>query len=181
MKWLLLLFSIFKPFFSSSTGNQMVNPIAEVKEMIKENAMKVVALFAAASVLATLFAAGIVMIAVDLGAQYDQNASIYFSSMIMAGLIVSILSALIAFGSAKAFTNEENAQSSKPKREELHSVGTSHPLQDALALLIHDLVKEREQKRVHEEEILSNRRTSSYNQEHERETNAHNYPLKDNH
>lgn len=156
MKWLLLLFSIFKPFFSSSSGQQMTNPIAEFKEMIKENAMKVVGVFAAASALATLFAAGIVIIAVDVGAQYDQNAYVYFSSMMMMGITLSLLSLIIAFGVAKAISNEDT----KPaKREVLETVGTSHPLQDALALLIHDFVKEREIKRAREEEY-STARTS---------------------
>ena len=154
MKWLLLIFSIVKPFFGSSHENQMANPIAEFKEMIKENAMKVVGVFAAASALATLFAAGIIIIAVDVGAQYDQNAYVYFSSMIMMGITLSLLSLIIALGAAKAVSNEDT----KPKkREVLESVGTSHPLQDALALLIHDFVKEREMKRAHEEEYATAR------------------------
>ena len=55
MNWLLLIFSVIKPFFSSTNDNKMGNPIAEFKEMIKENAMKVVGLFAAASALASIF------------------------------------------------------------------------------------------------------------------------------
>ncbi|MEA9355731.1 hypothetical protein SHI21_05950 [Bacteriovorax sp. PP10] len=154
MKWLLLIFSIFKPFFGSSSEHQMVNPIAEFKEMIKENAMKVVGVFAAASALATLFAAGLVIIAVDVGAQYDQNAYVYFSSMIMMGITLSVLSLIIAFGAAKIISNENT----KPApREVLQSVGTSHPLQDALALLIHDFVKEREMKRAQAEEYAAER------------------------
>lgn len=152
MKWLFLIFSIFKPFFGSSGENQMGNPILEFKEMIKENSMKVVGIFAAASALATLFAAGIVIIIVDVGAQYDQNAYVYFSSMIMMGLSLSLLSLIIALGAAKTISYENT----KPeKREVLQSVGTSHPLQDALALLIHDFVKEREMKRAQEEEYAS--------------------------
>lgn len=154
MKWLLLIFSLVKPFFGTSSEHQMVNPIAEFKEMIKENAMKVVGVFAAASALATMFAAGIVIIAVDIGAQYDQNAYVYFSSMIMMGITLSVLSLIIAFGGAKAFSNETTKV---PKREVLQSVGTSHPLQDALALLIHDFVKERELKRAQEEELMAAR------------------------
>lgn len=177
MKWLILLFSIFKPFFNSPSGQQMINPIAEAKEMIKENAMIVVGLYAAASVFATLFAAGIVIIAVDIGAQYDQNANIYFSSMIISGLVLSLLSAAIAVGLSKAFTNEEKAK--ETKREVSHNSVTTHPLQDALALLVHDFVKEREHKRSQEEEILLNKRQNSYNQEPD--ITAQNYPAKDIH
>lgn len=154
MKWLLLIFTLVKPFFGSSHDNQMANPIAEFKEMIKENALKVVGVFAAASALATLFAAGIVIIAVDVGAQYDQNAYVYFSSMIMMGITLSLISLIIAFGAAKAISDEDTRPK---KREVLETVGTSHPLQDALALLIHDFVKEREMKRAKEEEYTTAR------------------------
>jgi hypothetical protein len=172
MKWLLLIFSIFKPFFGSSNEHQMHNPIAEFKEMIKENAMKVVGVFAAASALATLFAAGIIIIAVDVGAQYDQNAYVYFSSMIMMGITLSVLSLIIAFGAVKAVSNEDT----KPApREVLQSVGTSHPLQDALALLIHDFVKEREMKRAQAEEHAAERsqRAASDERYHPSEESTH--------
>lgn len=172
MKWLLLIFSLVKPFFGSSSEHQMVNPIAEFKEMIKENAMKVVGVFAAASALATLFAAGIVIIAVDVGAQYDQNAYVYFSSMIMMGITLSLLSLIIAVGAAKAFSNETTKIE---KRQVLQNVGTSHPLQDALALLIHDFVKERETKRAQEEEYAATRseRTASAERYHPTTESTH--------
>ena len=160
MNWLLLIFSVIKPFFSSTNDNKMGNPIAEFKEMIKENAMKVVGLFAAASALASIFAAGIIMIAVDIGLQYDKNANIQFSSMILMGIILSLLALVISLGAAKAISNEETREKEK-KRETLRSVGTSHPLQDSIALLIHDFVKEREAKRAHEEESISIRRQRS--------------------
>lgn len=174
MKWLLLIFSLVKPFFGSSNEHHMPNPIAEFKEMIKDNAMKVVGVFAAASVLATLFAAGIVIIAVDMGAQYDQNAYIYFSSMMMMGLGLSLLSLIIAGVAAKVISNEDTKT---PKREVLQSVGTSHPLQDALALLIHDFVKEREMKRAQEEEELASRK----NRPTHRESDPHYYPSEEIH
>ena len=153
MNWLLLIFSVIKPFFSSTNDNKMGNPIAEFKEMIKENAMKVVGLFAAASALASIFAA-------DIGLQYDKNANIQFSSMILMGIILSLLALVISLGAAKAISNEETREKEK-KRETLRSVGTSHPLQDSIALLIHDFVKEREAKRAHEEESISIRRQRS--------------------
>lgn len=163
MKWLLLIFSIFRPFFGPSGEHKMGNPIAELKEVIKENAMKVVGIFAAVSALATIFAAGIVIIAVDIGAQYDQNAYVYFSSMIMMGLTLSLLSLIIIAIAAKAVSN---ANAKPVKREVLQSVGTSHPLQDALALLIHDFVKEREMKRAKGEEATTLRPHRTTDDEH---------------
>lgn len=149
MKWLILLFTFIKPFFSTSGESQSsFNPINDLKEMIKENAVKVMLLFMAGSILSTIFAAGIVIIAVDIGAQFDQNAYIYFSSMITMGLILVLLPVIIGVIGVKAFKNDDDEKSRKIKeREELKTIGTSHPLQDALALLIHDFVKEREMKR----------------------------------
>lgn len=143
MKWLILLFSILKPFFPHGES-QVMNPIEDLKDMIKANAVKVMVSFMAASALATLFAAGIVIIAVDIGAQYDQNAYVYFSSMIMMGLILVLLPIIIGVIGVKSFSNDDRKVK---EREVLTSVGTSHPLQDALALLIHDFVKDREAKR----------------------------------
>ena len=152
MKWLILLFTIIKPFFSTGDSDKSpFNPIAELKEMIRENAAQVVILFAGASALATLFAAGIVVIAVDVGAQYDQNAYVYFSTMMIMGLILILLPLIIGAIGDQAFTKEDKNKNMK-EREVLLSVGTSHPLQDALALLIHDFVKEREIKRAEESE-----------------------------
>ena len=150
MKWLILLFSIVKPFISTGSSEKpSFNPIAELKEMIRENAAQVVLLFAGASALATLFAAGIVVIAIDIGAQYDQNAYVYFSTMIIMGLILVLLPLIIGAIGYQAFTKDDKLKKVK-EREVLVSVGTSHPLQDALALLIHDFVKEREMKRTEE-------------------------------
>jgi ABC-type multidrug transport system fused ATPase/permease subunit len=145
MKWLILLFTILKPFFATGEStSSMINPIEELKDMIKTNAVKVVTIFMAASALATMFAAGIVIIAVDIGAQYDQNAYVYSSSMIMMGLVLVLLPIIVSGIGIKIFHTEGRKQK---EREVLRDIGTSHPLQDALALLIHDFVKERELKR----------------------------------
>lgn len=150
MKWLVLLFTVVKPFLSASSSEKSsFNPIAELKEMIRENAAQVVILFAGASALASIFAAGIVVIAVDVGAQYDQNAYVYFSTMIIMGLILVLLPLIIGAIGYQAFTKEDRKKKVN-EREVLVSVGTSHPLQDALALLIHDFVKERETRRTEE-------------------------------
>lgn len=178
MKWLILLFTFIKPFLSTSgESKSSFNPIEDLKDMIKENAVKVMLLFMAGSILSTIFAAGIVIIAVDIGAQYDQNAYIYFSSMITMGLILVLLPIIIGAVGVKAFTNDDDDSRKKKDREELKTIGTSHPLQDALALLIHDFVKEREMKRNGEtysetasttpsEELRSAQRTQAYDEAH---------------
>lgn len=156
MKWLLIFFSIIKPFFSQE--NQSINPATEIKDFIRANAMKVVMLFTAAISLGILFSSGLVLIAVDMGAQYDQNGYIYFSSMIIMGLILSALSLVSGAIVVKSF--QDTTQSRRHKNPPLTAVGTSHPLQDALALLIIDFVKERELKRASDMNPMTN------NQEH---------------
>lgn len=147
MKWLLLLFSIFKPFFFQD-DKQTINPIAEIKAMIKENAMKVVSVFAVANALAFLFAAGLIITALDMGAQYDQSGYVYFSSIIGIGIGLMVVSVLTGVIIVRSFTDKDD-EKSEPT---LSAVGTVHPLQDALALLVADFVKEREFKRTQEQD-----------------------------
>lgn len=161
MKWLILLFTFIKPFLSTGGETQTrFNPIEDLKDMIKENATKVMLLFMGVSILSTIFAAGIIIIAVDIGAQYDQNAYVYFSSMMTMGLILILLPIIIGVIGVRAFNSDDNSKK-KIEREELKSIGTSHPLQDALALLIHDFVKEREIKRSNETSAETAERTAS--------------------
>lgn len=160
MKWLLLIFSVIRPFFSGEQQN--LNPVVEIKEMIRANAMKVLLLFAAATSLAILFSAGLILVAVDMGAQYDQNGYIYFSSMIIMGLILSAISLVSGAIIARSFQEESRKQKIAPP---LTAIGTSHPLQDALALLIADFVKEREQKRATDFEPASRPGNSSQENE----------------
>lgn len=160
MKWLLLIFSVIRPFFSSEQQN--LNPVAEIKEMIRANAMKVLMLFATATTLAILFSAGLILVAVDMGAQYDQNGYLYFSSMIIMGLILSAISLVSGAIIVRSFQDESRKQKVAPP---LTAVGTSHPLQDALALLIADFVKEREQKRATDFEPASRSVNSSQTNE----------------
>lgn len=167
MKWLFLLFSVVRPFLSSGGSHEMPNPVKEIREMIKANAMKVVALFATASALATIFAAGIVIIAVDVGAQYDQNAYVYFSSMIMMGLVLSLVSLVIGAIIMKV-VQKENESFEREKREAVSHTNASHPLQDAIALLIQDFVKEREFKREEQAHTSTERAQPPSEQESQR-------------
>ncbi|AUN99149.1 hypothetical protein C0V70_13765 [Bacteriovorax stolpii] len=153
MKWLLLFFSVIKPFFSSE--HPTINPVEEIKDLIRSNAVAVITLFAAASALATMFAGGLLLVAVDIGAQYDQNGFVYFSSMIIMGLALSLVSLIIGAVVVRSF--QEPAREKKRETLTKETVGVVHPLQDALALLIMDFVKEREFNRTQDELHASER------------------------
>lgn len=146
MKWLLLIFSVIKPFFSSE--HPTINPVEEIKDMIRSNAVAVITLFAAASALATMFAGGLLLVAVDIGAQFDQNGFVYFSSMIIMGLALSLVSLIIGAVIVRSFQEPKREKQRETLTKE--NVGVVHPLQDALALLVMDFVKEREFNRAAE-------------------------------
>ena len=142
MKWLLIFFSVFKPFFSVGT-NKVPDHFAEIKDIVKANAVKVMLTLGTLSALSTIFAAGIVMVAVDIGAQYDQNATVYFSAMILNGFMLILIPAILIAIAVKVLEDDNK----KTQKQVLTSANTTHPLQDALALLVQDFVKEREMKR----------------------------------
>lgn len=145
---------MFKPFFSVGT-NIVPDHFAEIKDIIKANAVKVMLTFGTLSALSTIFAAGIIMVAVDIGAQYDQNATVYFSAMILNGFMLMLIPAIIIAIAVKVF-EEDNKKSQK---QALTPVSTGHPLQDALALLVQDFVKEREMKREMKSEAQARHQT----------------------
>jgi hypothetical protein len=175
MKWLLIFYSIFKPFISANGSHGMPNPIAELKEMIRVNAAKILLSLAVVFSLAAIFTAGIVMIAVDAGGQYDQNGYVYFSMMIAIGAALVIIPLIIG-----AFAmNKYDQKTITIKHEDISSVGVSHPLQDALALLVHDFVKEREFKRTSEEANLQTRTSHSVEKPHQSANRSSTTPISD--
>lgn len=145
MKWLLILASIAKPLFFNDQ-RPVINPAEEFKTIVAQNAMKLFLLLIAIVSLGIMFAAGIVIIALDMGAQVDQTGTVFFSSILVAGLILCTISLLTVSIVVYAINNKTNP----PIKHDvpLRNIGTAHPIQDAVALLIADFVKEREFKRT---------------------------------
>ncbi len=148
MKWFFILFSIFKPFFSAGGAHEMPSPIEDLKDLVKKNAVKVMIAFGFMSAMASIFAAGLILVAVNISAQYDQNAVVAFSSMILSGIILMLIPIIAGIVMVKMYDNNDDEVE---VRKTSQKIGNVHPLQDALALLVHDFVKEREMKRAHEE------------------------------
>lgn len=152
MKWLLLIASLVKPMFLTPNG-PVSNPIEEFKDLITQNAMKAVIVFAAVTSLAIIFAAGIIIMALDIGAQLDQTGTLFLSSILSAGIVLCAISLLIVAIVVNAVRSK--SLSHEPKQQiRLQGIGTQHPIQDAIALLIADFVKEREFKRSMKEDHL---------------------------
>ena len=145
MKWLLIAFSLFKQFAPHSDSGTMVNPVAEIKDFIKDNALKVILIFMIASAMSSLFVAGIVIAAVNVAYQYDQTMNISFTAMLATGLILVLLSAGF---SALYYANAKSSDKIEKVKQSAKNIGSGHPLQDALAVLVMDFVKEREFRRT---------------------------------
>lgn len=142
MKWFFILGSMIRNLLSSDQPT--INPIEELKMAIAQNAIKLVALMIAIVAVGSMFTAGLTIIALDIGAQYDQTGTVFFSSILVAGIILSSISLLVV----AIVVNVVNSKSSQvPKHIPLKNIGSAHPVQDAVALLIADFVKEREYKR----------------------------------
>lgn len=142
MKWFFMLGSLLRPLLFDNSS--IANPMDDLKSMIKENATKLVFLLATVISLAIVLAAGIIIVALDLGMQLDQNGAITLSAVLIAGFIligISVCAWAIVLNTVKA----ERASHRNPP---LKAVGSAHPLQDALALLVVDFVKAREEKRA---------------------------------
>ena len=140
MKWFFMLGSLLRPLLFDNSS--IANPMDDLKSMIKENATKLVFLLATVISLAIVLAAGIIIVALDLGMQFDQNGAITLSAILVAGFIligISVCAWAIVLNTVKA----ERAHRNPP----LKTVGSAHPLQDALALLVVDFVKAREENR----------------------------------
>lgn len=164
MKWLLLIFSVVRPLLSSAheSDHPSLNPVNDIKDMIKENAMKVVTIFAFASILCTLFSSGIIITAVNISNQYDLNNYVIFNSMIGTGIGLSLASLLIGLAVVRNFQGEDIKDLEKKSKKDF-SVSNEHPIQEALALLVTDFIKEREYKREVKRQYRANRtQTNNY-------------------
>jgi len=141
MKWLLIIASLFFKPISRLTGNE-VNPVAEIKEFFIDNAKKVVLAFMVTSIVSSTFVAGLIITVITLSAQYDQNAGIGVSAMLLGGIgmmVISLIGGWVVLSPSR--------ESREMERQTRNIEQQGHPLSDALALLIQDFVKEREFKR----------------------------------
>lgn len=143
MKWLLLLFSLFaKPL--SRFNPQHLNPATEIKQFVVDNAKKVLLAITITSVISSLFVAGLVITVITMSAQYDQNAGIGLSAMLLGGLGMMGLSLIIGW---LVFSSSRETKEIEHEMRETPQITSGSALTDALVLLVNDFVKEREFRR----------------------------------
>ncbi|MGZ3789807.1 MAG: hypothetical protein ACXVLQ_14855 [Bacteriovorax sp.] len=139
-KWLILILSfLIKPLTGRSQG---IHPMEELKEFIRENALKIVVGLTLITAMGTMLTAGIVIIVTNLAAQYDLGLTPRFTATVGGGLGILVAGLLfIGLGLYFSVPHDQLRRRSRKHKE------TASPIEDAIALLINDFVKEREAKR----------------------------------
>jgi hypothetical protein len=142
MRWLTILFSVlFKQIFHPN--NESTDPVKEMKEFILKNYKRVILSMSVANVLSLMFVAGLTISIVTFSVQYDRTGILFVSALGAGGLgliLVSMIGFIFFFsaGPDEAFDQKRDFKTSLPRKSNL---------EDALALLINDYIKEKEFKR----------------------------------
>ncbi len=147
MKWLSMIATFLMQIFADHRG-EMIDPAKEMKEFVIKNAKKVLLSLTFAFALSSIFVSGLVLTVTTLSLQFDQNMSFTFTGLVGSGLglmLVSLLLMGILFYPAK----EDGFEAVIEKTP----APPARPLEEAVILLIHDFVKEREVNREHMKEI----------------------------
>lgn len=142
MKWLSIILSIASKQFMN-INNSDVNPILEIKKIIAENTFKALFGFAFLSMTILLFVSGILIIVINTSAQYDAGFAPKFTATSASGLAIlfaSISLLIIGIYYTKNLTSRTTKVPLKTKEY--------NPLEEAIAALINDFIKEREFKRT---------------------------------
>jgi NADH:ubiquinone oxidoreductase subunit 5 (subunit L)/multisubunit Na+/H+ antiporter MnhA subunit len=124
-------------------GNER-HPIEEMKELVKENAVKIILAITAASAIGTLFVAGISISLFELTAQYYAGERFRMSPFLFIGgtfMFVTVLFFIIGLVFATRHDREKKRVEREMKQKHIHTI------QDAILLLVNDYIAEREFKR----------------------------------
>lgn len=140
MKWFFLALTFaFKQF--SKSGGEVKNPIEEMKNFMKENALKFLLALTAASVVGSIFVAGLILTVLNLTSQYDLGLMPRVTAIAAGGIGMMVFS-IIVFAIASYYSVPHDRSSKKMKKQQSAST-----LESALVLLVNDFVQEREFKR----------------------------------
>lgn len=144
MKWFYFLMSYLVKRMGGAK-NQEASLIDELKELVKENAVKIFLVLTAATALGSFLVAGICITAVELATQYSAGERYSFNGIVATGVVIFALT-LTAFMGAFLFSTKHDREKRKmeARRAMYPKVNTLH---DAVLLLVNDYIAEREYKR----------------------------------
>lgn len=143
MKWFYIIMSFMVKRMAGARGEDR-HPIEELKELVKENAVKIMLGVTAASAIGTFFVAGISISLFELTAQYYAGERFRMSPFLLIGGSF-IFTTVLLFVIGSLFATKHDREKKKIERElKQKHVNT---IQDAILLLVNDYIAEREFKR----------------------------------
>ena len=143
MRWLQLIFSFIMKRVNA--GGERPHPMEELKEFLKENALKLFVGMVLIVTLGTMLTAGLYMMVASLTAQADLGLSPGMTAMTWGGLIMALVpAAILGFAWYQSTPHEERAHKKKKKA---HIQEQPASLEQALVLLVTDFIEERQMKR----------------------------------
>lgn len=141
MKWIYLVMSFMIKRFTGAKAEN-AHPIEELKELIKENAVKILLVFTTATAIGSFFVAGASITIIDLTSQYDLGENLRLSAVATSGLVMVVLSSLaFIVGMIFATRHDREKKRMEERRAKHHEVNS---IQDAIILLVNDYIAERE-------------------------------------
>lgn len=141
MRWIQMIISFLMK--RATAGGDKPHPMEELKEFLKENAIKLVVGMVMIVTIGTLLTAGIYMTVASLTAQMDLGLSPQMTAMTWGGLIMALVPAvLLSFAWYKATHHDSHQKKKKVKQPQPPAT-----LEQALVLLVTDFIEERQMKR----------------------------------
>lgn len=141
MRWIQMIISFIMKRVTA--GGEKPHPMEELKEFLKENAIKLFVGMVMIVTIGTLLTAGIYMTVASLTAQVDLGLSPQMTAMTWGGLIMALVPvALLSFAWYKSTPHEKTHKKKKQKIPEQPAT-----LEQALVLLVADFIEERQMKR----------------------------------
>lgn len=128
------------------------HPIEELKELILENAVKILLIFTAATAIGSFFVAGVSMTLMSYTSQYDKGENLRMSAVSTGGIALIVLSALIIlmaiFFATKHDRERKKLEANIAKHKQINTI------QDTVLLLVNDYIAEREFQREYKREAM---------------------------
>jgi uncharacterized membrane protein len=144
MKWIYLIVSFFVKRLGGIDAETR-HPMDDVKEYIKENALKMFVGMVSIVMLGTLFTAGITLTAFTLASRYDQGLAPQLTAVAASGIVMIVFSlAVLLVALYISSPHEKSSRRRKAKHAKELQAGS---IQEAVVMLLNDHLKEREAKR----------------------------------
>lgn len=141
MRWIQMIISFVMKRVTA--GGDKPHPMEELKEFLKENAIKLFVGMVMIVTIGTLLTAGIYMTVASITAQADLGLSPQMTAMTWGGLIMALVPiTLLSFAWYKSTPHEKHHKKKKKKVPEQPA-----SLEQALVLLVADFIEERQMKR----------------------------------